>query len=252
MTAARHAGAPADEGVTLVEVLVAMLVAGVLSTVVMLTMTQAFNTTRLADGRQERAAQARVALDDTATLLRTATRYTPVPPQGSNAAPGPTVRAFSVLTPTEVVFLANLSAIGVTRADDKRPTKVRLYLDASDPADPVLREERWTSTGVGSDGSLIWPSRPNSSRAVAHRVSAPTGRIFTGYLVDDVASGPRDGQQFPESTLPVDASGAVTGAGLDAVSGVRVQVTVTPPIGETGGPATFSNYVSFVNPVGQS
>ncbi|MEZ0492952.1 prepilin-type N-terminal cleavage/methylation domain-containing protein [Kineococcus sp. TBRC 1896] len=230
-----------DAGVTLVELLVVMVVTSVMATAVMITVLQALRATRSADGRQDRAAQARIALDGATTVLRTASLYT--------NSDGVDVPAFDRITPTEVVFRGNLSNIATTSgAADAAPTLFRITLDTSDPQDSKLVEQRWKSTTRDRSGNWVYPSSVTSTRVLAHRAQAVDGAVFTPFAAADVTTV-IDAEQI-SSTVPRAADRSVTPAGLKSVVGIRVSLAVTPPVGETGDAATFSNYVDFVSKVG--
>ena len=234
---------PADEGATLVEVLVAMVVAGVLATAVMITVVQTLQSTRSADGRQDRAAQARVALDGATTDLRTASTYT--------TTKGVDVPAFDRITPTEVVFRGNLSNFATASGTaDSAPTLFRIALDTTDAADPKLVEQRWTTTSQDAAGAWVYSSAPASTRVLAHRVQPVGGEIFTPYSKADIAAAAAGGAERPVSSVPRNADRSIAPAGLKAVVGLQIAIAVAPPTGETGGAATFSNYVDFVSKVG--
>ena len=162
-----------DDGFTLVELLVTMMLMGVLGSLLLSTFTTSVNATRTIERRGQDTQTVRVAMDSMTRLVRTT-----VDPDGVGFG----VPAVEVASPTELVFYANYEARkaqGVFNAQ-----RVRYLLNGSG----VLTETR-TPMVRASNGTVSWPAAGARTRVLARDVVDPAGRSRFSFGVVRGAAG---------------------------------------------------------------
>ncbi len=228
-----------DEGMSLVELLVAMAVTLVLGAMVSMFFIDATQATRKTDGRNEISSQGRVAMDSWSKLLRTV----------EDPDLAGTLPRIQQMDANRIVFYASLdnrtavpNASGaINYATDGLPIKVELWYDATTKE---LRERRWTGTRDAL-GVASWTGTP-SERVVARNVGlVGTRPLFAPLRNTDVDTN-ADG--YSDSTIP-GAGTALTSASLSLVDGVEVVFTSSAGTGRTGAVQTFVSRIAFVNEI---
>jgi prepilin-type N-terminal cleavage/methylation domain-containing protein len=220
---------PRDAGVSLVEVMVAMLLLGILLTVVTAVAVLGMRTSTGLQVRLDNSTQGDRGMAATSKALRTAV----LPSQLDDAAcTNCTETAIVQATPTRVTFYANLHNEG------EGPSLMTLDVveDPDHPGTAVLRQTRIPPTRH-TDGSYSFcsatdPACPVDVRALARGLVWPTAPLFAYYDFDGLPIG----------------STAVTTDQLPRISSVDVSITVqSAPAGTDVPTATTLQRVRLPN-----
>lgn len=167
-----------DDGITMAELLVAMLVFGILSTLVVGFFASTVRTMSQVQALSTNTSQASNGMNESARIIRAGTDN-PVKPTAANPAPKPQP-AFLQAKKESLVMYAYVNLAPVAATDELfRPIMVKLSLDSK----RRLIEQRWSATAAG-DGYWTFPDPdrdpPAESRILAATV-APEGAdsLFT-------------------------------------------------------------------------
>jgi prepilin-type N-terminal cleavage/methylation domain-containing protein len=153
-----------ERGMTLVELVVAMALSGVLAAMTTFAFVGLSRAVRTTTTTSQSASQARVALNSWTTLLE--------------AAESPTrnvddVPAFETVDATTLVFYSSLNNRSTATTTFTAPTKIRIALVGGQ-----LIEKRYAPTGS------TWPTDPTTTR----NLGAATALAFTAYNADGSAA----------------------------------------------------------------
>jgi prepilin-type N-terminal cleavage/methylation domain-containing protein len=157
-----------EEGFTVTELMVAVLLIGVLSAASLGALITIQRTLQGAAQRDAELGQARIAMHTVERQLRSAMR-----PVGTGLSP------FLVADPNEVEFYTAASSPRDTRSEAPRvqgpvPKQVRLWL-----AGGTLREQVTDPTWDATSSTWIYTATPQPARVLATSIVTPTGGIFT-------------------------------------------------------------------------
>jgi len=136
-----------EQGFTLVELMVVMLVGGIVLAMLMVTFVNTLQGSARSYDRVEAAQRARLAMDRMTSLLDSQVCL--------SAAKPPVVSADA----NQVTFLADI---------DSRTFSPRQYRLSYDPATRKIREERWNGTGTVPD--VVYAGAPDVTRTLADNV----------------------------------------------------------------------------------
>lgn len=214
-----------DRGITLIELIVAMGLVIVLSTIVVGTYRSLVQAIGTANSLNRNTEQASLGMNEAAREIRAAT---------SNPVSGSSVNdpAFVQATTESLVIYAyvNLQSVSV-----QQPVMVRLMVD---PTTRRLIENIWPATQT-STGYWIFPSTsttPTSTRILSSTVAtrtSPNPWLFT-YLAGSTA-------------LVVPTTGSFTTAQLNSITSVQITLTVQSSLTNGTRPVTLQNTVGMPN-----
>jgi type II secretory pathway pseudopilin PulG len=211
---------------TLLEVLVAIGLSGLLLGLMVPALTSTVRATRAVDATSARTAGARTALE-----LLTRTLRTEVRPSGQPSA-------LVSVSPSSVAGYSLLNRTGSAQAADAVPTLVAYSFDGQCLVETTTAGSR-TTDPVTSVSTLSWTAAPRS-RCVVRTATAPGFRYFTTAVLAS------DGVDTPALTVP--AGGLTDAATLSQIMAIEITVTVRPA-GSTAstqvlGRVTLSNVVN--------
>ncbi len=227
-----------DDGVSLVELLVVMLLTTLLGGMILATFVRGADAVYSADARGSATETTKVVTENLARSLRLA-----VDPDGTGS-----LTAFATATPTEATFyaadgtkttaLASPSpAASPTLRADAPPVKVRIWLDASG----VVRQ---TTVPPVTDaaGTTTWTGA-GTTRVLARHVVTGGRPLFT-YL----AAGDTPNTSGVTTTSLPNSAGTVTGAtALAAIKSVETWVTIRSTKTKTASTTTAVGRVTLLN-----
>lgn len=144
-------------GFTLVELLVGMLILGIVMTALVASFTTATQSSAASDNRIQNLEEARILMANVSKDLRTATPIT-----GPGATPFvPTTGGLVLAGDRDVTFYASLYTSGA-------PRRVRLWVDTSNPNEPVLRET--VRQPDSETPPLTYNTKPDKTRLVGRYI----------------------------------------------------------------------------------
>jgi prepilin-type N-terminal cleavage/methylation domain-containing protein len=214
-----------DRGITMIELLVAMMLVVVLSTIVIGTYQSLVQSVTTANKLNRNTESASLAMNESAREIRAAT---------SNPVSGQTVNdpAFVQATNESLVIYAY---VNLQSASIQQPVMVRLRVDTTTRR---FIEEIWPATQNAS-GYWIFPSTattPTSTRILASTIASrvsPNPYLFT-YLAGTAA-------------LTVPTTGGFTTTQLNSITSVQITVTVQSSLTDGTRPVTLQNTVGMPN-----
>jgi type II secretory pathway pseudopilin PulG len=216
-SASRHSGERGEAGMTLAELVVASALTIVIGTMATTFFVAVIHTTSRVTLANQQTGDARATLDSWTSLLRLA----------GWLDPNTMADRFEELTPTKIVFYANLNNRGSADQTVGAPTKVALFLDDG-------------GAGTGQLVEIVFQAdntTPRSVRQLGFEAAATNGSwIFTPYnrlggAVDTSALGCQSGQ----SAVTGLCLKAPTGAGLlDPQFGPATHAVVSGPLRGNG------------------
>jgi len=206
-----------DRGYSLIEVLVAMVVAGTVLGLVTSAMIAMLRNGAAANSRLANLDQIRVGVDALSKNLRTAVR----PEQLNATCSTACSAAFETATNSQVVFYAN---VGAQAAGKAAPTRIS-YSIGADPNDTtgttaVVTETRQQVAPTWTGGDYTWSTA--TSRVVSRGITWPlpgsNGPLFTYY----------NGAHAAIATTP-----APSGSTLAQIASIRIAL----PVGDAAHPS---------------
>lgn len=241
-----------DEGSTLVELLVVM----VLTTVVLAAVGTVFvSTTRGVRETQVRTstqADARTAMEAMSRSLRVAV----APPRGAPTGPSsstPVAGPFTSASPTSVTFYANLQRTAVSFATSGPTTApvVRANLQAPwlitfayDSTRSCVTETRTPAVvNTGSNASTVpytWPASSSTTKCLARTTTPPSFSYFTSGVI-------AAGGATPAPITQTSSAATLTPAEAGSVVSVGISVVVRDPSAVDLPPTTTTDRVTLVN-----
>lgn len=216
-----------DAGLTLVEVLVAMGLTGLLLALLLPVVTSTARATRAVDDAAARTASARTALEIVTRTLRTGVR-----PAGQPAA-------LISAGPTGVVGYSLLNRTGAAQVTDAVPTLVSYAWTGGCVQETTTTGARVTDPASGAV-SLAWTAPPRS-RCILRTATAPAFRYYTTAVL---ASGGTD-----TAPIALPAGGLTDPAQLARVTAIEISITASSASGSGAstqvlGRVTLSNVIS--------
>jgi prepilin-type N-terminal cleavage/methylation domain-containing protein len=192
-----------EHGFSLIELLVAMALGGIVLTALMTVFVNGLQATTRVTDRTEAAQRARLAVDRVVTLLNSQTcLYSSV--DGSSSPPIVSGDA------QQVTFLANTGTVSTD------PSKYRLRYVASTK---TLWEDRWAPT-KDTKGNVGYATNPTASRVLGTNLVA----TLAGGTVFQYFQFKTDGTVDPDAPIALAAGSSLTTANMLQV--VRVSVTM--------------------------
>lgn len=218
----RRVRAGADDGVTLAELLVTMMILSVVMAALAMLFVGSMRTTAATQGRLDETGDARIAVSAMGRSLRTAI----LPSQLYDASSTATA-AFISADPRAISFYANIDNVNNTVG----PTRVRYWVDASGS---LWESKQVPNARAAGDTTFVYCTPGPGCTTVKQKVLArgvpTTGTIFTYY--DEL------GAQMTGSTLTV--------AQMERVDAIDIAVTVQRPK-TPGGGSTYNLRVALPN-----
>lgn len=226
MTAAVATVRRGDQGMSLVELLVSVMITGVLGVVITSLYVSTVTTTAEVSSLTVNTRQAANGMNEMARVIRAATEN-PVPGQALNDP------AFvsTVADPLGAESLTVYAYVNLNSAAEV-PVKIRFSLDA----ERRLIETQWASTLL-SGGYFSFESTPRSTRILASTVApaSPDSPALFRYLLADGT----------ELALP--PTGTLTADQLRTIAAVHVSLTMQETLTESRAAVTLENTVGIPN-----
>lgn len=221
-----------EDGITLIELLVAMILLGVLLTVVASLYVSSMNAVALSREVTGNTKQVSNAMNETSRVIRAGTENPLTPP----AVPAP---AFVSAKKDEIIIYA---FINLQNAQEQ-PQMIRLWVDR---ATGKYMESRWRATAVSGTTRWTFPSNPCLGNNVPAGCTAPNSKAELAGAVPSTAT--TIFSYFKKNGDPI----IVPAAGLSAadralVSSVKVTLTVQASLTDTSNPVTLENTVGMPN-----
>jgi prepilin-type N-terminal cleavage/methylation domain-containing protein len=223
-----------DQGFTMMEMVVTVLLFGMLSSVMTVFVSGVLRTTRHTNSQQYDLLNARNAMDAMTRTLRSAV----------DVNTSPVTPAFVSATPTSVSFYAAngtdngaLTNTGPTLVTYSINTTNNTLVEQSTPA---------TTNAVGSATPYSWNSANMRTRVIASGVvnPQPARSDVTG---PQTSGGPVFIYfDYSGAAVPVDGSGAVTTAGLPLIQQVEIWLTLRTGLASESGATTVNAQVQIV------
>lgn len=213
-----------DAGITLVELLVAVVVAGILSAIVLNLFISTNKAVGTASSSTMNSRTAANAMDEISRVIRSAT---------NNPLPGGLVQPAVLVASRE-----SLTVIAYVDSDavDPRPVRVQFTVD---PTTRQIVERRWSAKN-GANGLFVFDATNSliSTRTLPGRIIAPTESgepwLFTFLRMD--------------RATPIDpADGSLDEANRRLIATIRVTVVTLGSESAMSKPATLSNVVGMPN-----
>ena len=230
---ARH-GAPDDAGISLVEVMVAMVISTIVGAMVLLYLLSAVGSARRADGQNEQAAGARVVLDSWSAIVPYA-----VDPNGVSSTDS--VRFYS-LAPTSVRFCVGMnSKSSIPMAPDLAPIGMEIALVAGQ-----LIEKRYKTCALMVSGgthvrrilapyaSLISANAWLMTPLAAAEMNLG-GTISTGLLTSSLTTG----------LLPLSALVPADVLKIKQITGLQLAFKTLPAPGRPSAATTYTTLLAL-------
>ena len=216
-----------DEGLGLVELLVAMVIGSVVLVTLSAVFLSSLRTNRATVARVTSTADARIALESMGGNLRVA---------GDVANGATTIPAVVAASSSGITFYADITS-ATSPQTEVLPTLVQYAISGT-----CLVERR--TPGVGAAGSYTWPAAGMRERCLARGLVAGTTTGATpgpGPLLRYYVDG------TTESPLSTDAAGNVATSNLSKIDSIRIALKVGPTVAVTAGAATATSRITLVN-----
>ncbi len=208
-----------DDGTTVVELMVAMLVSSIVLTCLVTTFVGGLATTRFATTRSDATAEAKVALESVTRKLRVAVP----PPAGGDV--------FVEATAHRVVFYASLGGRGATA--EPLPTMVEFSVDAGLNC---LVEARTPATGTAPPYVFDPANRRATCVARGDAAVMTAQPLFVFY---------KNGGTVDR--VPVDPAGAVAPADLNDIRSIDIDLAIRPLPADRRSVSRVLAHVTLVN-----
>jgi prepilin-type N-terminal cleavage/methylation domain-containing protein len=202
-----------EDGFTLVELLVALVIGLVVFMGAMAVMSVMFRHSNDVVQRTDAAQRGRLALDQITRLLRSET---------CSGVPGETTRIRTGADSDSVIFYADLG---------NGPEQHTITLDGGKITDATLKGVPQSSTGE----VYAYPGKP-TIRTLLDNVEAVSGEPFLAYF-----GYPADAGDADEPDQPLAAGGSLTETDAGHVARIQVMFRVLPTKVAASGPGTIAN-----------
>lgn len=214
-----------DGGFTLVEIMVAVFILGIVMAAVQGTLIMAQRTSSANIVRADQSQQGRLSMEAISRNLRTAV----LPSQLNGTCTGCDLAAFLKAEPSRVQFYANVNndsnAVGPSRVTYERKTNGELWETIQPPNAHAPTDYNYQYCTPGTGGCVV------NTRRLASGVLATTD-LFTYYNKDGVKLG---------------SGAALTAAELASVDSIDVYVSVQSTDKDAVPPTSFTTRVSLPN-----
>jgi prepilin-type N-terminal cleavage/methylation domain-containing protein len=214
-----------DRGITMVELLVAMMIVTVLSVIVIGTYQSVTQSLTTANSLNRNTSQASNGMNEAARQIRAAT---------SNPVAGATINDPAIVQAANET-LVMYAYVNLQSSSAQLPVMVRLRVD---PTTRKLVEDLWPAT-QNSAGYWIFPATttaPTTTRYLADTVASQTGTnpyIFT-YLAGT-------------APLTVPTAGTFTADQLRSITAIQITLTIQSSLTVTSQSVTLQNTVGMPN-----
>lgn len=227
-----------DEGITLIELLVAVVLLGVFLTVISGLYVSAMKTVALGRELTGSSKQVSTAMLETSRVIRAATEN-PLPAGGSDPA-------FVVAKDNEILLYAYINLASSL----EQPVMIRLRVDT---ATGNYIESRWPAQAL-TNGKWKFDINPCFSPGVPVGCAAPTTyRTIAATVAPYVSGDPvfrylqADGSCVPVSATVSTCASNLTDVQRRLVASVRVTLTLQPTLTDNSNPVTVINTVGIPN-----
>lgn len=222
-----------DEGVTLIELLVSMILLGVLLTIVASLYISTLNVVGLGRELSYNTKLATNGMNEASRVIRAGTENPKVPP----ALPDP---AFVVAKPDEVLIYA---FINLTSAAEQ-PQLIRLRVDRTTGE---LVESRWPAVQL-ADKRWQFPSNPCVTPNVPVGCTAPTKTYVISETISPQGSGPAVFTYLePDGSAITNTTAGLSLADRRLVSSVTINIRVQTSLTDASNPVDLQNTVGIPN-----
>ena len=220
-----------EDGLTLIELLVAMILLGILLSVVAGLYTSALRAVTLARGQTGNTKIASTIMNEAARVIRAGTEN-PLTPPATNAP------AFVSATNDDILLYAYINLTSSAQL----PQLIRLRVDR---ATGNFVESRWPATAV-TGGRWTFPANPCVTTGVPSGCTAPTSRVTLGAAIP--ASHTKVFQYFGKdgAAIAVPTTG-LTAADRALVASVKVTIVIQPTLTDASNPVTLENQIGMPN-----
>jgi len=232
MRGIRRRLATEDSGFSLVELLVAVILMGIVLTMIANIYISTVKATNQSGSMHESTGNASNVANELGAVIRFATTN----PVAGSSDPAPALLA---ATTTRLVFMSTIGAPATIEAGG-RPTKPTL-VEFQRTTAGQMQERRWNPTASGTvwvfTGSDPTTTTPASARLLGGTLTS--GTVFRYFKADDgdVATN--------EEIVP--AAGGLTATQLPLVASIEVRISVVPPNRPTATPVVITNRIPLAN-----
>jgi len=220
-----------DDGLTLVELLVAMVLLGVLLSVIAGLYTSALRAVTQARGQTGNTKIASTIMNETARVIRAGTEIPLTPP----ALPAP---AFVSATKDDVLLYAYINLTSST----EQPQLIRLRVDRTTGN---FIESRWPATPA-TGGRWTFPANPCVTTNTPTGCTAPTSKATLGGAIPASLTEVFKYYASNGTQIPV-PSGGLSADDRALVASVKVTIVVQPTLTDNTNPVTLENQIGMPN-----
>lgn len=222
-----------DRGVTLIELLVAISLFGVLLTIVAGLYVSSLQTVSLSRELTGNTKVASTAMNETSRVIRAGTSNPQIPP--ALAMP-----AFVLAQKDDVVLYAYINL----ESSEERPQMIRLRVDRTTGK---YIESRWPATQT-VDKRWVFPTNPCRSTNSPTGCSPPTSTWTIAETIAPQGSRPNMFRYFDNSGAELNlVGGELNEEARGKVASVKVTLTVQPSLTDDSNPVTLENSVGIPN-----
>lgn len=220
-----------DDGLTLVELLVAMVLLGVLLAVISGLYSSALRAVTQARGQTGNTKIASTIMNETARVIRAGTENPLTPP----ALPAP---AFVYANKDDILLYAYINLTSST----EQPQLIRLRVDTTTRN---IIESRWPATPA-TGGRWTFPANPCVTTNTPSGCTAPTTVSTLGGVIP--ASHTEVFKFFTSDGTPIPVpSNGLSATDRALVASVKVTIVVQPTLTDSTNPVTLENQVGMPN-----
>ena len=221
-----------EAGITLVELLVAMMLLGILLSVIASLYVSALNAVSLGRTVTNNTKQVSNAMNEATRVIRAGTENPLTPP----TLPAP---AFVTAKKDDIIMYAFINL----QSAEEQPQMIRLWVDRTTGN---FRESRWAATKVTGTTRWTFPSNPCTATNVPAGCTAPISTVTLATAVP--ASASVIFQYFQKNGDPITtpATGLVE-ADRKLVSSVKVTLTIQASLTDSSNPVSVENTVGMPN-----
>lgn len=220
-----------DDGLTLVELLVAMILLGILLTVIAGLYSSALRAVTQARGQTGNTKIASTIMNETARVIRAGTENPLTPP----ALPAP---ALVSATKDDILLYAYINLTSST----EQPQLIRLRVDRTTGN---YIESRWPAT-ASTGGRWTFPTNPCVTTNTPTGCTAPTSKSTLGGAIP--ASHTEVFKYYGSNGLQIPVpTGGLSADDRALVASVKVTIVVQPTLTDSTNPVTLENQVGMPN-----
>lgn len=221
-----------EQGITLIELLVAMMLLGILLTVVASLYVSSLNAVSLGRSVTNNTKQVSNAMNEATRVIRAGTENPLTPP----ATPAP---AFVAAKKDDIIMYAFINL----QSAEEQPQMIRLWVDRTTGN---FRESRWAATKVTGTTRWTFPSNPCTATNVPAGCVAPASTVTLATAVP--ASATTIFQYFQKNGDPITTpTTGLVEADRKLVSSVKVTLTIQTSLTDNSNPVSVENTVGMPN-----